>query len=54
MSSSLIVAESIVALLHVVTTLARANNIKDEELKIKLQEALIKAKTRDPKDLPDV
>lgn len=54
MSSTAVIVESIFVLISLVSKLAEANNIKEEELHAKLKEAFAEAKKRDPKDLPDV
>ena len=54
MSSGIIVAEAITGLIHIIASLASANNVAEEELQAKLKEAFKEALKRDAKDLPDV
>ena len=51
---AVIIAEAITGLIHIVASLAKANNVKEEELQAKLKEAFAEAKKRDPENLPDL
>jgi hypothetical protein len=54
MSNTVIIVESIFALISLIARLAEANNVAEEELQAKLKEAFEEAKKNDPADLPDV